>query len=810
MRAAPGGDGARRGDVERALAWFTSGLSIVSALPPPAVPLDDDRIAAILATGLLGLPFEAMDEGVNRALAVLGIHLEVDRAFYYRADEAAGRLTMTHEWASPGVRPMKPLPEFSDLPIALIPAAFLGRLRHGTVLRLPRTRGLLADPVEALVRADQDRAIAVVPALLDGALLGLCGFAGPAEIPWEERHVALLQIIARGIARIVERRGVENALRAGEARFRTICEASPVGIFLSDDRGGCAYINPAAQKITGLTAEAAMGQGWMSALHEEDRARIVGRWTSAVGAPERQDYRAPVHRFVHPRGEIRSVLVHAVPLAAASGRGGFLGILEDVTERLRSEQERNELLARVEAARASAEAIQVEIANVLSRISDGFVALDRGGCFTYANDRALAIMERKRDDLLGRPLFAEFPAAVGTRFEGAYRQAVLEQQATSSEECFLPTQRWYESRFYPSPNGVSIFFEDVTDRKQREEQLRSDRDYLKQEIGESQAFHEIVGLSPALKGVSDAVAVVAGTNTTVLITGETGTGKELVARAIHDGSPRREGLLVNVNCAAISSGLVESELFGHEKGAFTGALQRHRGRFELAHHGTLFLDEVSELPLETQAKLLRVLQERELERVGGTETIRVDVRVVAATNRNLAELVASGRFREDLYYRLAVFPVPLPPLRERRSDIPLLVHAFVQRFARQAGRRIEGVSGEVMRRLSAYHWPGNVRELQNVIERAVILTRGLLMEIDALPELTPAAPAAAQAQGGNGAPGTESIEAVERTHVERVLRETGWVIEGERGAAQRLGLHPNTLRSRLKRWGVVRPRPASR
>jgi transcriptional regulator with GAF, ATPase, and Fis domain len=303
--------------------------------------------------------------------------------------------------------------------------------------------------------------------------------------------------------------------------------------------------------------------------------------------------------------------------------------------------------------------------------------------------------------------------------------------------------------------------------------------------------------------------MVAGTNTTVLITGETGTGKELVARAIHEASPRRERLLVKVNCAAISAGLVESELFGHEKGAFTGAVGKHKGRFELAHGGTLFLDEIGELPLETQVKLLRVLQEREFERVGGTETIRVDVRVIAATNRDLPQLVARRQFREDLYYRLNVFPVALPPLRERADDIPLLVGAFLRRFARQAGKHIDEVAPDAMWRLLAYNWPGNVRELQNVIERAVVFARRHVLDLESLPDLSASAlPAPVSVTAPEGT-ATRTIAEVERWYVEQVLMETRWVIEGERGAARRLGLHPNTLRSRLKRWGVMRPQNAN-
>jgi formate hydrogenlyase transcriptional activator len=313
--------------------------------------------------------------------------------------------------------------------------------------------------------------------------------------------------------------------------------------------------------------------------------------------------------------------------------------------------------------------------------------------------------------------------------------------------------------------------------------------------------------------VMESVARVAATNTNVLVTGETGTGKELIARAIHAASARRERLLVKVNCAAISAGLVESELFGHEKGAFTGAVQRRKGRFELAHGGTLFLDEVGELPPETQVKLLRVLQEREFERVGGSETVQVDVRVVAATNRNLRQMVALGRFREDLYYRLAVFPVALPPLRERIADVPLLARSFLLRFARQAGRPIRDITPEAMDALCNYRWPGNVRELQNVIERSVILARGHLLDLDALPDLSAWTLTPMVDDAGAQTPppvytlrsAPRTMDEVERGYVAEVLAETSWVIEGERGAARRLGLHPNTLRSRLKRWGLTRP-----
>ena len=289
----------------------------------------------------------------------------------------------------------------------------------------------------------------------------------------------------------------------------------------------------------------------------------------------------------------------------------------------------------------------------------------------------------------------------------------------------------------------------------------------------------------------------------MLIRGETGTGKELIARALHDLSPRKDRTFVKLNCAAIPTGLLESELFGHEKGAFTGAIKQKIGRFELAHQGTVFLDEVGDIPLELQPKLLRVLQEQEFERLGGTKTIRVNVRVVAATNRDLTEMIAEGRFRRDLYYRLNVFPIALPPLRERTDDIPRLVRHFTQGFARRMGRRIETIPPSVMDALVRYPWPGNVRELQNVIERAVILSKGPTLQValvDLQPEGAPAAPV-----GAPNFAASDTLCNAEREHILRVVRETNWVLGGPKGAAARLGMKRSTLHWKMKKLGISRP-----
>jgi DNA-binding NtrC family response regulator len=323
--------------------------------------------------------------------------------------------------------------------------------------------------------------------------------------------------------------------------------------------------------------------------------------------------------------------------------------------------------------------------------------------------------------------------------------------------------------------------------------LEQENIYLQEEIRTEHNFAEIVGQGAALKKVLQAIETVAPTGATVLILGETGTGKELIARAVHNLSPQKDKPLVKVNCAALAATLIESELFGHEKGAFTGALARKIGRFELAHGGTIFLDEIGELPLELQVKLLRVLQEGEFERVGGAQTIKVCVRVIAATNRNLAEAVRAGSFRSDLFYRLNVFPLTLPPLRERREDIPLLVGYFLSRFTKKLGKPLERVSKESMERLLRYDWPGNVRELLSVIERAAILTRTPVVHVEDRLDLRPRAA---------GRAGLGTLEDMERAHILRVLEETNWMIDGPRGAALILGLHSNTLRSRMQKLGI--------
>ena len=352
--------------------------------------------------------------------------------------------------------------------------------------------------------------------------------------------------------------------------------------------------------------------------------------------------------------------------------------------------------------------------------------------------------------------------------------------------------------------GFEGFVMDITDRKHAEERnvrLQTHNQYLQQEIARDHHDDEFMTKNEGFRKILATLDQVGPTDATVLLHGETGTGKEVLARAIHDRSHRSHQPMVKVNCGAISAGLVESELFGHEKGAFTGATSKRIGRFELADGGTLFLDEVGELPLDTQVKLLRVLQEQEFERVGGSKVIHVNVRIVAATNRNLAEAIKSGSFRSDLYYRLNIFPLSVPPLRERKEDIPVLVDHFLVQFSQKLGKKLERFSEDSLEQLLVYAWPGNIRELMNVVERAAILATGPVLDIEETLELPTDGPQASS--------NLETLQDIERTHILKILESTNWILEGPQGAATVLGLNPSTLRFRMRKLELKRPTSSS-
>jgi PAS domain S-box-containing protein len=475
---------------------------------------------------------------------------------------------------------------------------------------------------------------------------------------------------------------------------------------------------------------------------------------------------------------------------------------------------------------------------ILEAVAEGICGFDQDGRVSFANPAACQLVGQPEQALLGRLPYAN-GLLLGTdgrslpdRATPVYASLVrgetvrsdtllLQRQGAAPVPVALTSA---PIRRGDAVQGAVLAFRDISERKRQEqalhdalaeverlkERLAAENAYLRAEIRTDRQFGEIVGQSEPLLAVLDQVRRVAPTKSTVLVQGESGTGKEAIARAVHDLSPRREHPLIKVNCGAISPSLIESELFGHEKGAFTGALRQRAGFFELADGGTIFLDEVGELPADAQVKLLRVLQEQELSRVGSEAPIRVDVRVIAATNRDLAGLVEGGGFRLDLYYRLNVFPILLPPLRERRDDIPLLAGKFLADQGRSLGKELTGLTAAAVRLIQSYDWPGNIRELQNVIERAAILATGPVVDIP--PSLVTSGTPHRASRGPKGLVEDEpvTLAAAEAQHIRRILERTGWAVAGPAGAAQLLGVPESTLRSRMKKLGIKRAPAAGR
>jgi PAS domain S-box-containing protein len=518
-----------------------------------------------------------------------------------------------------------------------------------------------------------------------------------------------------------------------------------------------------------------------------------------------------------------------VPLVATDGR--ILGHLCAFDESPMADQPRTLAVFKIFAARAAAELGRLDLENALrdkeEQLRDlfdeapiAYVHETLNSRFLRANRaarRILGITAEEVPHMIGKDMVPDTPDAQ-RRMREAFESV---GKGTDTSGVVLELRRkdngkpiWIQWWSNPDRSGsyTRTMFIDITERvllEQEQARLKAQNLYLQEELKAVHNFDEIVGASAGLQSVLENVRRVAPTDATVLITGESGTGKELIARAIHSASKRADRPFIKVNCAALAISLIESELFGHERGAFSGAIQKRVGRFELAHTGTIFLDEIGEVPLEVQVKLLRVLQEREFERVGGNQTIKTDVRVIAATNRDLARSIRDGKFRADLFYRLNVFPLHLPPLRERPVDLPLLVHFFVQKHAPRVGRQVESVDAESMLRIMSYPWPGNIRELENVVERALILGSKPVLQIHtdlAVPEITSAIPPAglppapADAEAGD-------LDAIQREHILSVLRNANWVIEGVQGAAVRLGLKPGTLRHRMKKLGINRSVP---
>ena len=670
-----------------------------------------------------------------------------------------------------------------------------------------------------------------------------------------EDRVAALQETA------LERARAERAAQESGERYRTLYNDTPVMLHSIGEDGRLVAVNDHWLKVMGYERSEVLGRLVTEFLATESRPGVLAAIERLRETGEILDHEC---RLVRRNGEMIDVLVSASAQLDEAGRiDHSLAVLTDITARKRAEAALRRSEARLEAAeryRALLEINNAVITNLTQEalfhsVSEALrqvVPFDRAaftlfqpetGTFRYLgmesqfhSEYFRAGREFERSQSVAAWVFEHQRAVVRRDLETEHQypnDRLLVAEGILSD-CVVPlisrgksigtlnvgskTKSRYsdvDAGFLQEvANQVALAVENM---KSYEEiaalkvRLEKENVYLQEEIRTDHNFEEIVGDSPALLAVLRKVEQVAPTNSTVLIYGETGTGKELIARAIHNRSPRKDRPLVKLNCSAISAGLVESELFGHVKGAFTGAIERRLGRFELADGGTIFLDEVGELPLETQVKLLRVLQEREFEPVGASRPVHVDVRVIAATNRNLEEAVRTRGFRSDLFYRLNVFPLDVPPLRKRASDIAQLAMFFLARCSKNLGKQMTGMSQDTLDRLASYSWPGNVRELENVVERAVILSPGSILEVE--PGLLPVSasgvvnapasrPSGFARLSGPAPSAVRTLEEVERSHIKAVLQETGGVIEGPRGAARILALHPNTLRHRMTKLGI--------
>jgi len=583
--------------------------------------------------------------------------------------------------------------------------------------------------------------------------------------------------------------------KAGAAERRTILDAIPVIAWCKLPDGSNEFVNQRWQDYTGIPEDEARGPGWQAAVHPDDLPKLIEKWAEIVASGKSGEFEGRLRRH---DGVFRWFLARFEPVRDDAGDiVRWYGTSTDID------------------ALKQAEAKLREDERALRRITDtipqNIVILDPDGNPIYANQATLdytglTMADVVSSDFRTRIFHPEDLGRVRDQRQAALADGLpfeLELRALRKDGQY----RWFLTRYKPfhDEHGRLVSWyatgTDIDDRKRAEERTMNENVALREEIVRSSMFEEIVGSSDALRTVLAQIAKVAPTGSTVLIQGETGTGKELVARAIHSRSRRASRAFIRVNCAAIPASLIASELFGHEKGAFTGALQRRLGRFESADGGTIFLDEIGELPPETQVALLRVLQEREFERVGGNEPIVVDVRVLAATNKDLTTAVRNGVFRADLFYRLNVVPIHVPALRERRGDIRLLVEYLVERYAQKAGKRIRSISKETLDLFEAYHWPGNIRELQNVIERAVILSDADVFRAD--PSWLTPGPVEDVVPSGSL---TADLAQREKAIIEDALRDTHGVIGGATGAAAKLGLPRQTLESRMRKLGIDRYR----
>jgi len=764
--------------------------------------LEFERLLADLSARFVNIPADQVDSVIDYGLRKILEFFQVDRVGLLRSLPDRPAYQITHGVYGEDV------PSVSvgvELPISFHPWAFEKLAEKREVVSFSRLDDL---PPEAYVDRQAYtewgiRSALDIPIITGGSSVHVIAINSvKSERVWPEELFPRLQLLGEIFVNALERRNAEQSLLEGKERLNLAVTSADAHLWdldldtkmmWSTEKGRDFYRLAPGEKLPFMSL--------LDLVHLEDRERVRESFEKAISGENLSiEYRVAVtpgnFRWINSKGRLS---------ADSSGKTcRLMGVSIDVTERKMAELKLSE-------SRTLLSSLVDSTSDLIWSVDSdrfGLLTFNRGLYEYFLHQRGIRIEAGMRpEDLFPSEEFVQ-------KWRDFYRQALERGSFTTEYLVYAGTRTLLlnlnrlerEGEVF----GVSVFGKDITESKamearlrdqlgeieQLKQQLETENIYLREELGQRQGFREIIGSSHALNYILFRVGQVAPTDATVLILGETGTGKGIVANAIHGLSARKDRPMITVNCAALPGNLIESELFGREKGAFTGAHARQAGRFEAANGGTIFLDEIGELPLELQAKLLRVLQEGEFERLGSAKTVKVDVRVIASTSRDLRQEVRAGRFREDLFYRLNVFPVTMPPLRDRAKDIPELVRFFVDKYSRRFGRRIETIPKVAMKALEEYRWPGNVRELEHVIERAVITTEGTVLRLaDRLEPLRAA---------GTAGSSLRDLAAMEREHILRVLGETDWRIEGPKGAAKILNLHPSTLRLRMKKLGIRR------
>jgi formate hydrogenlyase transcriptional activator len=784
-------------------------------LPRPQTAFDD------LVTGILARFASSTGSEINAhirtSLREIAEFIGVDYAFVIRTSADLATWSVTHEWCAPGAASQ--MQNFQNVTMGTFDWTERALLSGQSV-----NLNQLADvPDEAAASRERIRSLGFQSTLQlpmrgpGGRVNGCIALSSLSrEVTWAAADEKRLRLVGEAVANVLERRRAERELQESEARYRTTFEQAPVGILNVALDGTLLRANQRFCELLGYSYEELVGKHFSEFTHPDDLQATAVLYERLL--VDRRSIQSLEKRYMGKDGrEIWGHLTLSLLLDDAGDPQAFVATIEDVTARKQAE----ELLRSEAALRRSHDTLQQRRALMVAASLDGMWEWEAATDQVLYSDRFAELLGYAATEI---PQTMDFfrsilhPDDAPPLWTAIDRH--LRERLPYDVECRLRTKsgryRWFRTRgrVQRDPQGNPVWMagalQDIHEQKTAEidlrkaleeverlsNQLRAENIYLQQEITSALGFDEIVGESQLLRNALTQVEHVAGTSASVLLLGETGTGKELLARAIHDRSPRKERPLVKVNLAALPSSLIESELFGHVKGAFTGAVSDKVGRFQLADGGTLFLDEIGELDADLQTKLLRVLQEGEFERLGSAETLRVDVRVVAATNRNLHRAMEEQKFRPDLYYRLAVFPIEVPPLRLRRDDIPLLVWHLITKKQARLGKIIRNVPPSVMQALIDYDWPGNIRELENVIERAMILSSGTTLN---LPEpLRPVRQVPRSVVPTNRAK-------TDRARILAVLEACRWKIKGSGNAADRLGLNPSTLRYRMKILGIARP-----